>query len=52
MEQVKELPGWLETLWNINPGLAEKAEKDYQSLKEEIQKIKLNKINKNGRISN
>lgn len=23
----KELPGWLETLYNTNPGLAERAEK-------------------------
>ena len=23
----EELPNWLQTLWNINPGLAERAEK-------------------------
>lgn len=52
MGQAKDIPGWLETLWNINPGLAEKAENDYQKLKEKINELKSNKFNKHGRISN
>ena len=34
MEKVNfEKPGWLETLWNINPSLAERAEKDIMQQK-------------------
>lgn len=28
MDELKNKPGWLETLWNVNPGLAERAEKE------------------------
>jgi len=29
--KMKNKPAWLETLWNVNPGLAEKAEKDLKN---------------------
>lgn len=27
-KQLMNKPGWLETLWNVNPGLAQRAEND------------------------
>ena len=32
MNELKDKPGWLETLWNENPGLAERAEKTIKEL--------------------
>lgn len=45
MSNSKEIPGWLETLWNINPCLAERAEKDYKKLKEEITELEYELLN-------
>lgn len=28
MKELVNKPGWLETLWNVNPGLAQRAEND------------------------
>ena len=39
MDENKELPGWLETLWNIKAELAERAEKDYFDLKEKVAEL-------------
>lgn len=33
-------PGWLETLWNINPRIAEQAEKELITLYDTINKAK------------
>ena len=32
MNELKDKPGWLETLWNENPGLAERAEETLREL--------------------
>ena len=35
-KQMKDLPQWLQTLWEISPMLARKAENDYINLKEQL----------------
>ena len=36
MKEMKDLPGWLETLWNINPTVARDAEKYLDELGADI----------------
>jgi hypothetical protein len=40
MNELKDKPGWLETLWNENPGLAERAEKTIKILLDKIENYK------------
>ena len=35
-KQMKDLPQWLQTLWEISPMLARTAENDYINLKEQL----------------
>ena len=35
-KQMKDLPEWLQKLWQISPMLARQAESDYTSLKEQL----------------
>lgn len=39
-------PGWLQTLWNINPSLAEKAENDLLLLDESLEMLEESKTGK------
>lgn len=34
-----DTPAWLETLWNINPGIAERAQEDIKKMQSEVAKI-------------
>jgi hypothetical protein len=43
MNELKDKPGWLETLWNKNPGLAERAEKTIKKLTDKINYDEQNK---------
>lgn len=39
MDEMKNKPGWLETLWNVNPGLARRAEEEILGMRNFIREV-------------